>query len=198
MNSWDKAYAEGVDTAPMNKILFRDLFRKVIKSSSKEIKTVLDLGAGTGRLGIELAQKGLSVTESDISKVALGKARKNAQESGVTIETVQGDLEDKEFYSNFNKKFDLIIARFITEFIENRKLLIERINEHLLHTDGSLLLITPVRYENIKDKNYSYELSVPTEDSIISLFKDVFTEVEILHKNYRGRYDCDLYILGKK
>ncbi len=53
----------------------------------------LDIAAGSGRLSIWLANRGLRVTAVDISAVGLQLAQSSAQLQGLTIETVVSDLE---------------------------------------------------------------------------------------------------------
>ena len=56
----------------------------------------LALGDGEGRNGVFLAPFGLQVTSVDLSEVGLSKARDLAHERGVSIQTVQADLEHYE------------------------------------------------------------------------------------------------------
>ena len=56
----------------------------------------LALGDGEGRNGVFLAELGLHVTSVDLSEVGLSKARELAEKRGVSIQTVQADLEHYE------------------------------------------------------------------------------------------------------
>ena len=56
----------------------------------------LALGDGEGRNGVFLAQLGLQVTSVDLSEVGLRKARDLAERRGVSIQTVQADLNNYE------------------------------------------------------------------------------------------------------
>jgi len=75
-----------------------DLFLNLISEGS-----VLDLGCGTGRLAIPLAQKGLEVTALDASKHMLELACHKSDD--LSIQWVQGDICDFQL----KQKFDLII-----------------------------------------------------------------------------------------
>lgn len=66
----------------------------------------LDLAGGGGRHSIWLAQRGLDVTLADISSVGLGLARQRAAEAGVTIQTLEADLDEGEFPAG---PWDLIV-----------------------------------------------------------------------------------------
>lgn len=53
---------------------------------------VLDLGCGSGIWSVELAQRGWQVTGVDIVPKALRRARERAQEAGVELRLVEGDV----------------------------------------------------------------------------------------------------------
>lgn len=55
--------------------------------------TVLDVGGGSGVLAVPLAERGCPVTVVDTSADALAVLRRRADEAGVEIRAVQGDLD---------------------------------------------------------------------------------------------------------
>lgn len=57
----------------------------------------IDVAGGTGRHGIWLAQRGLDVTIADISPIGLQVARQRAKEPGVTIHSLEIDLQERPF-----------------------------------------------------------------------------------------------------
>lgn len=59
--------------------------------------TVTDLGAGEGRDAVFFAERGFDVYALDISPAGLGKGEQLADERGVTIMSVEEDLNDIEF-----------------------------------------------------------------------------------------------------
>lgn len=65
---------------------------------------VLDLACGAGQLAIKMQQEGLEVTGLDLSAQMLEIAERRAEEFGVTIPFVQGDMTD---LTNL-KKFDAV------------------------------------------------------------------------------------------
>lgn len=67
--------------------------------------TVLELGCGTGRLTIPLAQAGLRVTGMDLLPVMLERTRTQAAAAGVNLELVQADM--RTFHLE-RRSFDLI------------------------------------------------------------------------------------------
>jgi SAM-dependent methyltransferase len=52
---------------------------------------VLDVGAGTGRVTLELARAGIDVTALDIDPELLGELERRARAAGVTVETIVAD-----------------------------------------------------------------------------------------------------------
>ncbi len=72
----------------------------------KDLK-VIDLGCGSGCIGITLKKKipFLDVTLLDISPLALEVARKNANNLGVSVSFLEGDMLE-----NISEKFDVIIS----------------------------------------------------------------------------------------
>jgi release factor glutamine methyltransferase len=64
----------------------------------------LDIGTGTGILGIAAAQEGCDVTFSDINDKALECARINAKENGVRGRFIESDL-----FKNIQGKFNTVI-----------------------------------------------------------------------------------------
>lgn len=70
-----------------SKILLHFLSDKKLKN-----RTFLDLGAGTGMIGLFAAKKGARVTASDINQTALANTKINAGINNVWVDTVYSDL----------------------------------------------------------------------------------------------------------
>ena len=70
----------------------------------------LDLGAGEGRNAIWLAGLGWRVTGVDFSAVAVERARRLAEERGVTVDWVVADLRD---YQPAPGVFDAVIVAYL-------------------------------------------------------------------------------------
>lgn len=101
-------------------------------------KTILDVGAGTGRLAVELVKKGAIVTALDVSAEMLRVLKSKIK---TQIETVVGDAESLPFPDNH---FDFVVAAFLivhlkdpTRFFDeayrvlkpNGKLIVTNINQ---------------------------------------------------------------------
>jgi SAM-dependent methyltransferase len=72
------------------------------------VKTVLDLGCGTGGHAIPLCRRGYDVTGIDISPTMLDQARRKADAAGCKITLDQGDVRDV----NVGGVFDAVISMF--------------------------------------------------------------------------------------
>ncbi len=70
---------------------------------------VLSLAEGEGRNAVFLARQGYTVTAVDSSRIGLDKARKLAEENGVTIELIHADLAEFEIGVN---RWDGIVSIF--------------------------------------------------------------------------------------
>ena len=85
-----------------------DFLEKIFKASGKEVKTILDLGCGTGGHARVFAKKGYRVTGVDISESMLEIARKKAADENLNINFVLSSIQ------NFKteEKFDAVISMF--------------------------------------------------------------------------------------
>ena len=128
---WDERYSTeeyAYGTNP-NRFL-EDNFRQI------PLGKVLSLAEGEGRNAVFLAKQGYSVTAVDGSSVGLKKARKLAEENGVTIEFIHADLSDYDLGEN---KWDGIVSIFCPLPSALRKQLYKKV-EAGLKRDGVFLL----------------------------------------------------------
>ncbi len=79
---------------------------KLIAFFADKIKAenVLDVGTGTGFIGIYLAKNGKNITASDINENAIKLAEENALRNKVKIDFILSDL-----FENVSGRFDLIV-----------------------------------------------------------------------------------------
>lgn len=85
-------------------------FLKSQRSLLKPGMQCLAVADGEGRNGVWLAEQGLRVLSVEASAVALNKARKLAQQRGVTVRFEQADLMQ---WSWGESRFDAVVAIFI-------------------------------------------------------------------------------------
>ena len=57
-------------------------------------KNILELGVGTGRIGVGLAETGATVTGIDLSEKMIAEATKLAEKQNVEIELIVSDMTD--------------------------------------------------------------------------------------------------------
>jgi len=70
--------------------------------------SVVDFGAGTGRISIPLAQRGYSVTSVEPCREMTQELQRKAKEENVKIETIIQGMQDFDG----KKKFDMAICVF--------------------------------------------------------------------------------------
>lgn len=100
---------------------------------------ILDLACGHGRHANRLAELGHSVTGVDITSGFLEIAKKDAQERGVSVEYVQGDMREISFKEEFDRVLLLFTAFGYFEDEENFKVL-ENVAQALKPGDYSVLI----------------------------------------------------------
>ena len=135
---------------------------------------ILLLGEGEGRNAVFLASKGYSVTAVDISPVGLAKAKKLAQESGVTIETQCADLAT---YDLGERQWDGIVAIFCHLSPNVRQAVHQRINKAL--KPGGVLLVEGYTPEQLNFKTGG----PPSAEMMISqrILSDELNDLQFLH-----------------
>ena len=114
-----------------------------VEEAEKSGSPVLELGCGTGRITVPVAESGIEITglelSSDMLEVAERKVDKLPPEVGRRIELVQGDMRD----FSLDRKFNLIFIPFrsfqhvLTSEEQRRSLLC--IRDHLAD-DGRLII----------------------------------------------------------
>lgn len=101
---WDERYSTEEYAYSKNPNNFLEENYKAIPKGN-----VLCLAEGEGRNAVFLARQGYTVTAVDSSQVGLGKAKKLAEEHGVTIELIHEDLADFDLGES---KWDGIVSIF--------------------------------------------------------------------------------------
>lgn len=134
----------------------------------------LAVADGEGRNGVWLAQQGLQVLAVDASPVALDKARKLAQQRGVTMQFEQVDLAQWEWGAG---RFDVVVAIFI-QFAPPglREQMFERI-KRCLKPSGLLLL------QGYTPRQLEYRTGGPSQaENLYSedLLRNSFGDMEIV------------------
>lgn len=98
-------------------------------------KKILDVGAGTGRLSLELSKMGADVVALDISPEML----KILKRKNFRIQTVVGDVENLPFP---NDSFDVVTAAFLIVHLKNPERFFDEAYRVL--KDGGKLLVSNI------------------------------------------------------
>jgi SAM-dependent methyltransferase len=93
---------------------------------------VLDLGCGTGRVALDLAERGHDVTALDSDAELVGALAARARERGLRVDTVAGDARTLALGS----RFGLVLAAMqVVQLLgghDGRLAMLERVRDHLV------------------------------------------------------------------
>lgn len=200
-----------------------DWARKVMESLSiKKGDRIIDIGTGTGIIGIYAALLGGDVYATDISPEAIKQAKKNASLNGVSLKCSVG-----EFFAGFEAPFDIIVVNLPQEIVPgdypiNKKLLStvkggKKGNEILLkflrqapkYMHAQSKIITPVcslsfYLETFKYLSQSYKVrlldvfSIKAKEFVpgfIETYQSLHTAGHIKLFNRNGQWLYSLYIV---
>lgn len=134
----------------------------------------LAIADGEGRNGVWLAQRGLTVTTTDISPMAVEKARRLAAARGVALDAQVADLDDWAWPT---QAFDAVVAIFI-QFAppETRARLFQRVKAAV--RPGGLVLMQGYRPEQL-----AHGTGGPSQVENLyteALLRDAFADFDIL------------------
>ena len=81
----------------------------IIRSAGgSQLRTVLDAACGIGTQSLGLAALGYEVTASDLSPAAVERARTEAQQRSLSIQTSVADM--RLAYDHYRRRFDVVLA----------------------------------------------------------------------------------------
>lgn len=97
-----KSYAQSYDRILPKLPFYQEVVRRHVAAMSRaEIREIIDAGAGTGNVSIELAERGKSVTAVDMSIEMLNCLRLKSQlKHGSSITIVNRDAQDLSIYAD--------------------------------------------------------------------------------------------------
>ena len=86
-----------------------DLVEEIFRRADRPVRSLLDLGCGTGRHSVELARRGYEVVGVDLSDAMLERARRRAVDLAPGIATfLRGDIATIELA----RRFDAVLSMF--------------------------------------------------------------------------------------
>jgi len=166
------------------------LMLQAISAINVEGLKVLDVGTGSGVLGLYCAMRGAQVTITDIDEIALHCAKDAARRLGVSVKIVPSDL-----FSNVSDRFDIVLFNppyLPSSTIDDRTVdggkkgavLAERFLDALqmhLNKDGIALLL--VSSQNNPEALISRQK--PFEASVVARCPLFFEELQVLSLRFR-------------
>ncbi len=110
MEVFEKEYALAYDNLYQDKDYTKecDFIEAVFKKYSIDVRTILDLGCGTGGHALILARRGYQVMGVDRSQDMLEIAKEKAKKAGLPVEFVSRDIAGIDLQSSF----DAVIGMF--------------------------------------------------------------------------------------
>ena len=119
--SIQKAYNEWSATYDSDENLTRDLDQKVTRDAlaNLQFNSILEIGCGTGKNTVFLAQIGTRVHALDFSEGMIEKAKKKVQAENVRLSVA--DLTQK--WPCENRSYDLIVCNLVLEHIKDLSLI---------------------------------------------------------------------------
>ena len=177
--NWEQLYQEKpVESMPwFNPDLDPDL-NQALTQMSVNNGTILDLGTGPGTQAMALAERGFTVTATDLSATAIQKAQTIAQEKGLDISWKQDDILN----STLNQKFDLVLDRGCFHvFAPEQRPDYVRVVHHLITPKGYLLLKCFSHLEQREEGPYRF-----TPEDIKNIFTPQFNVLSVKETVYHG------------
>lgn len=108
----------------------------IVRSQNSEVRSILDIGAGTGLLSLMLAQQSnASIDTVEIDNAAAVQTKENVQHSPFADRITVFNADVLDF--SFSKKYDVIISN--PPFYEN-ELKSDRADRNIAHHNDGLLL----------------------------------------------------------
>lgn len=130
--SWNRAYIRRIE-------------ENILKNNFKN-KTLLDIGAGSAYVTVEMAKKGLKVIALDLSEAAIDNIKRYKSEFKLkNIKTICSNAEKLPFE---NESIDYIIANAILEHIQNETQAIYEW-KRVLKPGGLMMITVPLKYRYV-------------------------------------------------
>ncbi|WP_035587202.1 class I SAM-dependent methyltransferase [Hippea jasoniae] len=121
----------------------------------RNVKSVLDVGCGSGRHTLALLREGFSVTAVDTSETALGilKSLVNNFKENINdkLKIMQGDIKNMPFNNN---SFDAILCWGVLHYLDTEELKKAIKEMHRILKEGGLLALT---LRSTEDSEYKRE-----------------------------------------
>jgi len=175
-------------------------FKRQVK---KYGEPVLELGCGTGRITIPIAEDGIRITGLDISEIMLSRAREKAAEKGTDIEWIKADWHNFKL----NKKFNVILLPFnsisLIYDLKRIEAFFSCVKEHLSESGRFVIDFFNPRFDFLvgdKTKNYHVaDYPNPDGKGVVTITQDsvydASTQINKIKRHYKigeEEYTMDL------
>ena len=155
---YDNCPGHGIWTEEEKNAWKQELARNIRESPQR----VLDVGCGTGVMGLLFAEMGHQVTGVDLSEAMMEKAREKSYAQNLSIELMTGDAEHLPFEDG---SFDVVINRHLVWTLPHPEIALEEWHR-VLKKGGVVLIIEGIW----KDNSVSIRAKRIVSDGLAKIF----------------------------
>lgn len=163
--SWDSSSVT-YDTSPGHRIGTqeeKEAWKHELKRNLPQSpQNVLDVGCGTGAMGLLFAEMGHRVTGVDLSEAMMAKARQKAAAQNLPMDLKTGDAEHLPFEEG---SFDVVVNRHLLWTLPHPEIALKEWHR-VLKNGGTVLIIDGVW----KDKSFSSRAKRLLSDGLAKIF----------------------------
>lgn len=149
----------------------------------------LELGCGTGRVTIPLAEQGVDITGLDLNESMLKRAREKASEKNLDIDLIHGDMRDFSVDRTFNTILLPVNTLQVLTELEEYESLLSNVYQHLSEEGRFIFEIFNPDFDILKDS-----LDGTDEESEVVSYDDPYGRGEVCITEKRD-YDPTTHIL---
>jgi ubiquinone/menaquinone biosynthesis C-methylase UbiE len=146
-------------------------------------KRVLDIGCGTGAMGLLFAGMGHRVAGIDLSPEMVAKARKNAEEQNLSLELHVGDAEHLPFEDN---SFDVIVSRHLLWTLPHPEVALK--DWHRVLVPGGMVLVIDGVWN---DGSPTTRMKLRISSWLTRIFEPEKTHPASYNRNLRCQLPCE-------
>jgi predicted TPR repeat methyltransferase len=180
------AYIYDTLTADINYAKWADYIESIFKKNNQKPSLILELGCGTGSLGIEMTKRGYEMICLDISPDMLNCAMQKAKEENLDILFLNQDMTGFELYGTVDVIVCLLDSiNYLTNPNQLRKMF--GLVKNYLNPNGLFIfdINTQFKFENILSDNVFYEI----EDDITYIWNNSYNS-----KTKKARFDLTFFV----
>ncbi|MFZ2049041.1 MAG: methyltransferase domain-containing protein [Minisyncoccia bacterium] len=177
----------------------------IVVEALKHINTgkILDIGSGTGRHALFLAEKGFDVHAIDVSEEGIKKLQEQAEKRGLDIKAEVADLT-KIKLDDF---YDMIICSYVNHHLSTNEAMF-MVDEIKLHTNsGGLNVIAAfTKNSDLFGEDITTDRYFPETQELGSLYKDwkilehreEESKAKVAHSDGSPMYNLAAFLIAQK